>query len=225
MHVISRPLPSDAPLDKTYVQFVIQEQVRIYGPSIGDDTNISLTIRCSHLFNDVVSQFRRVDVLKSFAVHFSVEPGSDIGGIKREMFCLLKESMCRQQHIFAETDSSTVLVNNVQAVINGDFEALGKVIASCCLLGGPPLHCFSPPVAEFLAYNEVKSCPDISCIAESNTRLCFTDEERLPHVSLCGLTLTLPRNINTQGKFKVLSDELKFFFSSTHLMQQDMSYS
>lgn len=31
--------------------------------------------------------------------------------------------------------------------------------------------------------------------------LCFTDEERLPQVSLCGLTLTLPRNINTQEKF------------------------
>ena len=170
MHIISRPLPSEAPLDKTYVQSVIQEHVRIYGPSIGEDTDISLTIRRNHLFNDVVSHFRRVDISKSFAVHFSGEPGSDIGGMKREMFCLFKESMCRQQHIFAETDSGLVLVHNVQAVINGDLEALGKVIASCCLLGGPPLQCFSPPVAEFLAYNEVKSCPDISCIAESSTR-------------------------------------------------------
>ena len=81
---------------------VIQKHVRIYGLSIGDD--ISLTIHRNHLFNDVVSQFRRVDVSKSFAVHFSSEPGSDIGGMKREMFCLFKESVCRQQHIFAETD-------------------------------------------------------------------------------------------------------------------------
>ena len=83
--------------------------------------------------------------------------------------------MCRQQHLFAETDSCLVLVHNVQAVIIGDFEALGKVIASCCLLGGPPFQCFSPPVAEFLAYNEVKSRPDISCIAESNTRAKLTE--------------------------------------------------
>ena len=107
--------------------------------------------------------------MKSFAVHFSGEPGSDIGGMK-QMFCLFKESMCASSIFFAETDSGLVVVHNVQAFINGDFEALGKVIASCCLLGGPPLQCFSPPVAEFLAYNEVKSCPDISCIAESSTR-------------------------------------------------------
>ena len=65
--------------------------------------------------------------------------------------------MCRQQHIFAETDSGLVLVHNVQAVINGDFEALGKVTASCCLLGGPPLQCFFHLWLSFLLIMKLKA--------------------------------------------------------------------
>ena len=142
-----------------------QESVCVLDPGPALST---ATIRRNHIFSDVISQFKPVsfDPIFPFIVKFADEPGMDSGGPKRELFRLFKHSLQQQPHLFSSTDVGLVPMHNVQAVMNGEFEAVGKVLAISCLFGGPMLQCFSRFVAEFIVHDRVQSTPDVECISD-----------------------------------------------------------
>ncbi|XP_011405992.1 PREDICTED: G2/M phase-specific E3 ubiquitin-protein ligase-like [Amphimedon queenslandica] len=105
-----------------------------------------------------------------FVVNFADEPGMDSGSPIRKLFRLFKHSLQQQPHLFASTDVGLVPMHNDLAVIKGDFEAAGKVLATSCLFEGPTLQCFSRFVAEFIVCDRVQSTLDVECITDHEVK-------------------------------------------------------
>ena len=95
------------------------------------------------------------------------EEAADIGGPRREFFSLFKQELALKSSHFSRTNEGLVLIHNISAVVDGDYNIIGKVLASLLLFGGPPLQCFAPHIADFLVYGELKkSSPGLKCIPD-----------------------------------------------------------
>ena len=93
---------------------------------------------------------------------FVGERGCDAGGPRREFFRLVLSEIFSSS-LFLGWPNRVIPTNFYTGAVDHYYIA-GKIIATSILQGGQSPHCFSPPVADYLIYGEIKSEPSIEDI-------------------------------------------------------------
>ena len=127
-----------------------------------------IIVRRSHLFSDALRTFSRFsfDPTKYLKVTFVGEPAVDEGGPRHELFHLMIQSAAYTSGLFAGLPGHLTPIHSVEALSSNKFYVVGKMLATGLVQGGQPPVCFAKPVADFLAFESVKSVVDLEDIPE-----------------------------------------------------------
>lgn len=129
-------------------------------------------VRRSHIINDSIRAFSKpnFNVSKMLKVIFVGEPSVDDGGPRREFFELLMREAFTTSGLFVGWPQNVIPTHNVQALADNKYYVVGKIIATSLVQGGQPPVCFSPAVADYLVFDEVKSSPCLQDIPDYDVR-------------------------------------------------------
>lgn len=115
--------------------------------------NLMVSRRPLSLWNHSLRCFKRASfklnsVLK---VQFIHEPGEDEGGLRRDYFEILFKQMLNSGY-FEKNEDGYDIMDNAVGLVNGDYHAMGAMLASMLLQGGPVLPVFNH---HFLKYGNL----------------------------------------------------------------------
>lgn len=129
---------------------------------ISVELSSKITVRRTHVWEDSLRAFHRVDLQKRLRVTFLGEAGVDDGGPRREYLRLLMSAMSRQGHLLSGSPSRRVPVHNTLALSKGEFYKMGVFIVMSLMQGGPGPTFFAPSVVDYLfgGTEAVKGCID-----------------------------------------------------------------
>ena len=131
---------------------------------ISSDLSSQITVRRTHIWEDSLRLFRRIDASKTLRVTFLGEAGVDDGGPRREYLRLrlLMSAINNQGHLLTGPPSSKVPLHNTLALSNGCFYKIGVFIVLSLSQGGPGPTFFSSCVVDYLfgGTAAVKACID-----------------------------------------------------------------
>ena len=150
---------------------LLQHQRKVINGEDEEDRQ-RLHVRRNSLVKDTLAAFSRssFDVSKMLKVVFIPEGAVDDGGPCREFFQLAVKEVLKSGSFFTGWPSNVVPQHNIEAVAEGTYFTIGKLIATCLVQGGQPPVCFSSAVADFLVYNEVRAKPCLDDIPNLNVR-------------------------------------------------------
>ena len=182
---------------------------------ISNDETQCVSIRRGQIFEDALAVFSKAstDVKKRLLVCFVGERGCDAGGPRREFFRLVLSEIFSSS-LFLGWPNRVIPTNFYTGAVDHYYIA-GKIIATS-ILQSP--HCFSPPVADYLIYGEIKSETSIEDIPHIEiqesllqvyTCSCFIDLLHIIyiHVQLvqCKSSVSIKRLVS-QSEFRFLFD-------------------
>ena len=129
---------------------------------ISSDLSSQITVRRTHIWEDSLRLFRRIDASKTLRVTFLGEAGVDDGGPRREYLRLLMSAISNQGHLLTGPPSCKVPLHNTLALSNGCFHKIGVFIVMSLSQGGPGPTFFSSSVVDYLfgGTAAVKACID-----------------------------------------------------------------
>ena len=138
-------------------------------------------VRRSSIFEDAVRAFSKssFNPSKLLKVRFVGESAEDEGGPRREFFQRLMKAAFQSQTMFSGWPCHTILVHNITSIASNHYFLVGMMIASSLIQGGQAPSCFSPAVADYLVFSDVRSKPCIEDIPD--VEIC----EALKEVIVC----------------------------------------
>lgn len=107
-------------------------------------------------------------------IHFVGKAAEDVGGPRREFFCLLIEQMFQLQDMFVGWPSNVVMKHNVEAVAANKYCVAGKILSTIMVQGAHVPLCFSDAVVDYLIFDKICSSPVIQDVANTFGRDCLT---------------------------------------------------
>lgn len=134
---------------------------------LAEDDFQNIVVRRNHLVSDTFEQFndKEFNCSLTLKVRFVGEAAEDIGGVKREFFCLLIEQMFSVHDMFNGWPTNVIMKHNIEAVALNKFYTAGKILSTVMIQGGQAPLCFSVAVADYLVYDKVCPQPVIKEVA------------------------------------------------------------
>ena len=148
---------------------LLQHQVKVVHGEHEEDFQ-PIHIRRSSIFEDAVRAFGKpsFDAAKMFKVQFIGESAEDERGPRREFFRRLMKAAFQSQAMFSGWPCHTIPVHNTTSITNNHFFLVGVMIATSLIQGGQAPASFSPAIADYLVYNDVRSKPCIDDIPDAD---------------------------------------------------------
>lgn len=129
-------------------------------------------MRRNFLWMDTIRKLRRStkeDLNYPIRVDFLGESAVDAGGPRREFFSLLVNCAAKA-NVLIGIGGHYTFSHDIEKLESKEYYYFGQIIALSLLQGGSGPHCFCKPVAEYIAYEAIKSEGDVETIPDYEIR-------------------------------------------------------
>ncbi|XP_064640697.1 uncharacterized protein LOC135495745 [Lineus longissimus] len=141
---------------------VIEGKLRAHASTVVIGPTRPLVVSRSSVWASSLPYFRRKaffngmgDISMTFGHDEAIEDAQDLGGPKREYFRLLLKAIVNDSGMLDATPNGMTLSYSINAVKDGLYQILGKVLAMVVVLGGQAPAMFTPAIARYLAFGDI----------------------------------------------------------------------
>ena len=112
-----------------------------------------ISVRRHHIWKDSLCLFARpsFDPQKQIRVSFAGEEAVDVGGPRREYWCLLMKSIANASTLFDGPEECKVIAHNFTAQQQRHFYFAGVMISCCVVQGGPGFPFLAPSIYSYIS--------------------------------------------------------------------------
>lgn len=112
----------------------------------------SITVRCKHVWTDTKSVVSKptFNPAIGLSITFVREDGIDAGGLLREYFQILWDTLKDNNDLFTGPTNMRVLAHNIRALQDNHYRIIGNCIALSLMYGGSAPRFFSQGVVAYL---------------------------------------------------------------------------
>lgn len=156
--------------DEKSLQVLIREHSTVNLKSV-DDGILKFVVRRNFLWMDTIRKLRRSTKGLNYPIRvdFLGESAIDAGGPRREFFSLLV-SCAAKANVLIGIGGQYTFSHDIEKLESKEYYYFGQIIALSLLQGGSGPHCFCKPVAEYIAYEAIKSEGDVETIPDYEIR-------------------------------------------------------